>query len=264
MIDRLIKYCHIILFKETYNVEQLRYIVLNRLIRYQRISKEFINDKDKLFIFNYWKTLLLMLKIKLKLSIAFHLQTNKQTKKTNQSLKQYLRHYINDTQSNWVKLLFMAQLILNVKVSNITKVTPFFVNYGREPNLFNRSRNQVSIEATTIKGNAIKAIQKNIFKMQKYSTTYQNKKRKTTSQLKEGNKVYLHTKNLKINKKRSKKLDHVKVESFFIKIVKGRVNYELNLSIDAKIFLVFHASVLEPTHSNTSIQTTFRYQPQEE
>ena len=53
MIDRLIKYCHIILFKETYNVEQLKYIVLNRLIRYQEISKELINDKNKLFIFNY-------------------------------------------------------------------------------------------------------------------------------------------------------------------------------------------------------------------
>ena len=53
MIDRLIKYCHIIFFKETYNVEQLKYIVLNRFIQYQKISKKFINDKNKLFIFNY-------------------------------------------------------------------------------------------------------------------------------------------------------------------------------------------------------------------
>ena len=53
MIDRLIKYCHIIFFKKIYNVEQLKYIVLNRLIRYQKISKRFINDKDKLFTFNY-------------------------------------------------------------------------------------------------------------------------------------------------------------------------------------------------------------------
>ena len=53
MINRLIKYCHIVFFKETYNVEQLKYIVLNRLIRYQKISKELTNDKDKLFIFNY-------------------------------------------------------------------------------------------------------------------------------------------------------------------------------------------------------------------
>ena len=53
IIDRLTKYCHIVFFKETYNVEQLKYVVLNRLIRYHEISKKFINDKDKLFTFNY-------------------------------------------------------------------------------------------------------------------------------------------------------------------------------------------------------------------
>ena len=99
--------------------------------------------------------------------------------------------------------------------------------------------------------------------MQKNSTTYQNKKRKTKPLLKKGDKVYLLTKNLKINKNKSKKLDHVKVESFFIKNVKERVNYELNLLKGAKMFLVFHVFVLEPTHSDTSIQTTFRYQSQE-
>ena len=53
MIDRLIKYCHIIFFKETYNVEQLKYIVMNKLIQYQKISRKLINDRDKLFTFNY-------------------------------------------------------------------------------------------------------------------------------------------------------------------------------------------------------------------
>ena len=99
--------------------------------------------------------------------------------------------------------------------------------------------------------------------MQTNSTTYQNKKRKTTSQLKERNKVYLITKNLKINKRKNKKLDHVKIKSFFIKVVKGRINYELNLLVDAKIFSIFHVFVLKLTHSKTSIQTTFRYQSQE-
>ncbi len=82
-------------------------------------------------------------------------------------------------------------------------------------------------------------------------------------QLKKGNKVYLLTKNLKIRKK-SKKLDHVKVESFFIKEVKGSINYELDLPKDAKVFLVFHISLLEPADPNTPIQGTFHYHPQEE
>ena len=84
-----------------------------------------------------------------------------------------------------------------------------------------------------------------------------------TPLLKEGNKIYFFTKNLKINKRRNKKLDHIKVESFFIKVIKGRVNYELNFLVDAKIFLVFHIFMLKSTHSNTSIQKIFRYRSQE-
>ena len=99
--------------------------------------------------------------------------------------------------------------------------------------------------------------------MQIKSTKYQNKKRKITSLLKKKDKIYFYMKNLKINKERSKKLDHVKVESFFIKNVKELINYELKLLINVKIFFVFHIFVLKLTHSNILIQTTFRYQSQE-
>jgi hypothetical protein len=82
-----------------------------------------------------------------------------------------------------------------------------------------------------------------------------------TSQLKERNKIYLLTKNLKIRKK-SKKLDHVKIESFFIKAVKKSINYELDLLKNAKVFLVFHISLLKSVDPSTSIQETFHYKSQ--
>jgi hypothetical protein len=75
--------------------------------------------------------------------------------------------------------------------------------------------------------------------------------------------MYLLTKNLKIRKK-SKKLNHVKIESFFIKAVKRSVNYELDLLKNAKVFLVFHISLLESADPNTSIQKTFHYHSQKE
>ncbi len=83
-----------------------------------------------------------------------------------------------------------------------------------------------------------------------------------TSQLKKRNKMYLLTKNLKIRKK-SKKLNHVKIESFFIKKVKRSVNYELDLLKNAKVFLVFHISLLKSADLSTSIQKTFHYKSQE-
>ena len=166
----------------------------------------------------------------------------------NQNLKQYLKHYINETQLNWVELLFMTQLILNVKVLNITKIISHFANFGKKLNLFETSRNQISMKSIIIKKITIKVIHNNIFKMQNHLTNYQNKKRKMTSLLKKRNKVYFYTKNLKINKEKSKKLDYVKVESFFIKNVKKKINYELKFFIDAKIHLVFHVFMLKSTH----------------
>ncbi len=53
MVDKLIKYSHIIACTEKFIVEQLGYIVLNRLIRYHDILKALTSDKDKLFTSNY-------------------------------------------------------------------------------------------------------------------------------------------------------------------------------------------------------------------
>jgi len=53
IVDKLTKYSHIIVFKETFNAEQLEYIVFDRLIRYYNILKKLISNRDKLFISNY-------------------------------------------------------------------------------------------------------------------------------------------------------------------------------------------------------------------
>ena len=53
MINKLIKYSHIIVYKEKFIIEQLEYIVLNQLIRYYNILNKLINNKDKFFTFNY-------------------------------------------------------------------------------------------------------------------------------------------------------------------------------------------------------------------
>ena len=77
--------------------------------------------------------------------------------------------------------------------------------------------------------------------------------------------MYLSTKNLKYkkkNKKRNKKFDSIKIESFFIKTVKKSINYELNLSTDVKVFSVFHVFLLKSVDSNTSIQNIFHYEIQ--
>ena len=71
--------------------------------------------------------------------------------------------------------------------------------------------------------------------------------------------MYLLTTNLK-TKKSSKKLDHIKIESFFIEKVRKSVNYKLQFLSNIKIHLMFHVSFLKLVDFSTSVQITFHYE----
>ncbi len=53
IVNKLIKYLYIIVYKKKFIAEQLKYIILNRFIQYYNIFKKLINNRDKLFISNY-------------------------------------------------------------------------------------------------------------------------------------------------------------------------------------------------------------------
>ena len=69
-------------------------------------------------------------------------------------------------------LLFIIQLILNAKISNITKITLFFVNYNKKFNFFKKKHiyllTQLAIKKVTI----LKKIHNNILKIQKKLIKY--------------------------------------------------------------------------------------------
>ena len=76
-----------------------------------------------------------MLGIETKLLTAYHSQTDGQTERTNKELEQYLRMYVNHRHNNWSEWLATAEFAFNNKVHTATKMSPFQVNYGREPRM---------------------------------------------------------------------------------------------------------------------------------
>ena len=201
---------------------------MNKLIYYHGIPKEIISDKNKLFIFNYWKILISMLRIKFRMLTIYSLKTNGQTEWTNQSLEQYFQHYVNKYQNNWIFLLFTTQLTMNLKVSNIIKISSFKTVFGQNSNLFEVELSNQQFQTTSKRIKILKNVHEQIIKFQKRSVIYVNKRKKMTSQLKNKNKVYLLTKNLK-TKWSNEKLNHVKIESFLIDKQIKSVNYQLLL-----------------------------------
>ena len=256
VVDKLTKYALMIAFKESYKADQLAFILLDRLIRDHGIPRTITSDRDKLFTSNYWKTLMGMIGTKLKMSTAYHPQTDGQTERANQTLETHLRHYVNKRQNNWVSLLPMAQLAYNDKISETTKLTPFFANYGKNANHFLGPREGPNAETALVKAQELKdvheQITKTITKSNEVVRQQVNKHRKNGPQLKKGDKVYLLTRNLK-TKRPSKKLDHVKVGPFLIEERRGAVNYKLDLPKDSKRHPVFHVSLLEPADPNTPV-----------
>jgi len=80
-------------------------------------------------------------------------------------------------------------------------------------------------------------------------TKYVNRKRIKGPNLKEGDKVYLLRRNIKLNKL-TKKLDIVKLGPFKIRRQKGLVKHELKLPKKMRILPTFHVSLLKPATSD--------------
>jgi hypothetical protein len=58
IIDKLIKYVYFIFYKKDLTVEKLVYIFNRNIIINYGILEEIISNRDKLFILNFWKSLI--------------------------------------------------------------------------------------------------------------------------------------------------------------------------------------------------------------
>ncbi len=66
----------------------------------------------------------------------------------------------------------MTQLALNAKISNIIKITLFFVNYNKKLNLFKKKRTHLLTQLAIERIATLKKIHNNILRMQERSIKY--------------------------------------------------------------------------------------------
>ncbi len=123
---------------------QLADIFFEKIVCHYKTLKEIVSDRDLIFTSSYWLKVCYQVKIKRRLSTAFHPQMNEQIKHQNQTLKHYLQCYCNEDQSNWVKLLSLAEFAyINTKQSTLEcsffyTMTEYnsFIHYNIENNIW--------------------------------------------------------------------------------------------------------------------------------
>ena len=69
------------------------------------LPREFISNRDRLFVSGFWKQLTKVTGVKMGMSTVFHPETDGASEQTNKTVNQCLRYHVMRNQEGWVRVL---------------------------------------------------------------------------------------------------------------------------------------------------------------
>ena len=160
-------------------------------------------DRGPQFAAEFMHELNTILGIQTKLSTAYHSQTNGQTKRLNQDVEQNLRLLVSQRQNDRPEWIACAEFAYNNKIHSVTKVSPFYANYGQHPRMEIEPRRAGKSEPAKEFAERMKEIHKEagtvLSKVHNDMTPYADQHRDSAPKYKAGDKVWLSMKDIKIN-----------------------------------------------------------------
>ncbi|MCU1415826.1 MAG: hypothetical protein JWN80_3166, partial [Microbacteriaceae bacterium] len=133
VVDRLTKMGLFIPTTTKLKAEGLAELFIRHVFSKHGVPADIVSDRGSKFTSSFWRSLSEALGIEQSLSTAFHPETDGQTERVNQVLEQYLRLYVSYDQSDWVRLLPLAEFAYNNTPHSSTTLSPFFANKGYNP-----------------------------------------------------------------------------------------------------------------------------------
>jgi hypothetical protein len=251
IVDRFTKMAQYISTEKTITSSRLADILISQVITTFGKPYGIVSDRGSVFTSDFWSEFCYYAKVKRRLSTAFHPQTDGQTERQNQTLEHWLRCYCTEDQSDWAKLLPLAEFAYNNAKHASTGLSPFYAMYGYNPEF------EFTVEDDGFEGE-IPAVQDRVRQIQEtqqkleerykiavetQAKYYNNRHEPMT--FNKGDLVLLSTKNLK-QKRPSKKLSHKYAGPFRVEDVVGTQAYRLALPTGYRIHPTFHVSLLEP------------------
>ena len=181
IVERLTKFNKYIPWLFTGTAKDLAYVIHKNITSEHGMPEEIISDRDSLLTSRFWKALMERSGTKHRTSTAFHPQTDGQTERMNQTLEQYLRCFINYKQDDWVEHLPIAQYAYNSAIHEATSMTPFYANYGFEPEITRHALNKSTNPRATTQVYKLRelqnALQQDLIFLQQRMKAYADEKR---------------------------------------------------------------------------------------
>jgi len=250
VIDRLTKMAHFLPCSKEIDWRQFSEIFMREIFRLHGLPKDIITDRGSIFTSDLWKETTKQLGIERRLSTAFHPQTDGQTEWTNSTLEQYHRAYVNYPQDNWKELLPMAEFAYNNGYQESIKHTPFFANYGVNPEYQTIGHlMQGKITPPENMSQLHDTLQAEMTEAQPRHKEYYDAGRKPDPNLQSGDMVWLLPRNIRTTRT-CKKLDYKKIGPYKIIARIGESAYKLDLPPSMRIHNTFHISLLELYHDD--------------
>ncbi|KAJ3514734.1 hypothetical protein NLJ89_g2201 [Agrocybe chaxingu] len=242
---------HLIPSRTTYTAKQVAELMFEEVYRHHGLPKNIISDRDSLFTSVFWGTLHKLLGTSLKMSSAYHPQTDGSTERANRTVTQMLRQCISDDQKDWVAKLPAIEFAINSARSASTGYAPFFLNSGQMPRPMiwdNPAKAEYPAVRTFAqqKKLALLAAQDSILAARVKQTRDANRKRQTAP-FKEGDLVYVSTKNISFAKGLARKLIPKYIGPY--KVLKDFNNQSFRIALPPHlkqrgVHDVFHSSLL--------------------
>jgi hypothetical protein len=260
VVDRLSKMCKIAPCYDTSTAEDVAKIFRDIVFCNFGLPKDIVSDRDSRFKSTFWTELCRLIDVTPKMSTAFHPETDGQTERVNRTLQQVLRTSVNSAVPDWDEHLPLVEFAINNSYHESVKNTPFFLNYGRHPDipissLIKRHKHAQRAVLKDSKMNAYafvdkmnhlvtqtkKAMQSAQAKYKHYADT-----QRKDIKVKEGQMVLLSTKNMTLKDLGTKKFLPKFIGPFKIVKVINKVAVKLELPEHMQIHNVFHVSLIKP------------------
>ena len=243
--------------KKTIDGQGVAGLYLIHLFPWFGIPKRIISDRDPRFTSHFSKAICKATNIQQNISTAFHPRTDGQSERMNQWIENYLREFVNGRQNNWSTLLPIAEFAHNSWKHEATQQTPHQLILGINPTA------NLNVPDDTIPGaqERLAELAKARIDAQK-SLERRIKPSRPPRSFVTGNKVWLDSRNLKINVK-SKKLAPKRYGPFEIVKQVSPVTYKIKLPASMKIHDVFHIDLLIPYTETEAYGETHPHPPPE-